>query len=353
LKDPERILVVRMSHLGDVVCALPLLHALREAHPAAEIGWVVQPEFAGLLAGMPGLQRTFLFGRRDGAAAWWRLARELRAFRPALAVDAQGNLKSAAALIASGAPRRIGLHPSEWRERTGARALTESAPPSGATHAIERALCLARFVAPGAAPRFDPDLQPRELDAARAELARLVGAAAPALLHLGRPGDPRAWPPTAFGALARLLGGAGRAVVLVSGPREEDAGLALARELGERAPRAGGAPALRHLVGQRDLRRLAALFAAAAESGGELVGVDSGPMHLACAVGLRATCLAGPQDERATGPWTAGGAAPERALRTLDPPDCAPCRRRRCDHPEGPVCMTRIRPEDVLAALAR
>ena len=66
MKHPERILIVRLSHLGDVACALGVFHALHEAYPAAEIGWAVQPEFAGLLEGLPGIERIFRF-ESDGA----------------------------------------------------------------------------------------------------------------------------------------------------------------------------------------------------------------------------------------------------------------------------------------------
>jgi heptosyltransferase I len=347
LKDPERILLIRMSHLGDVVSALPVFHALRTAHPAAEIGWVVQPEFAGLLDGLSGLQRTFLFERRRGLRAWLQLRRELAAFAPQLAVDAQGNLKSAAVTLLSGAGRRLGLHPSEWRERTGARVLTEVAAPSGGTHAIERMHALARHVSGRAArARSDPGLAPGELAEARAELGRLFprGAGGLRILHLSAPSDVRAWPLLRFAELARSLCAQGFPVLCVSGPREEAEGLALARAL------AGAAP--RHLVGQRDLRRLAALFAAAAEERGVFAGADSGPMHLACASGLPVVCLEGPQDGARTGPWTADGPAAASILRASAPPACAPCLRRRCHHPEGPVCMRGIAVADVAAALA-
>ena len=313
-----------MSHLGDVVCALPVFHALRGAHPEAALGWVVQSEFAGLLEGLPGLQRVFRFQRRGGWRAWLRLRRELRAFAPELAVDAQGNLKSAAALLLSGAPRRAGLHPSEWRERTGARALTEHAPPSGGSHAIERMQALGRYAAGGGGPlRADPGLSAAERAAGRAELARLLpaGASDVALLHLSPPSDVRGWPLERFGELARLLAARGRPVLVVSGPGEEEQGLALARELGQ-GP-------VRHLVGQRDLRRLAALFAAAAERGGAFAGADSGPMHLACAAG----------------PVASG------VVRAAPAPACAPCLRRTCSHPDGPVCMRGIGAAQVAAAL--
>jgi ADP-heptose:LPS heptosyltransferase len=309
---------------------------------------VVQPEFAGLVEGLPGLQRTFRFERRGGLRAWLRLCRELRAFAPELAVDAQGNLKSAAALLLSGAPRRAGLDPSEWRERTGARVLTEAAPPSGAAHAVERMRALARFVSGGrGVARDDPGLTPAELSAGREELERLFprGAGGVAVLHLSPPADVRSWPVARFAELARLLCSGGRPVLLVSGPGEEEQGLALARELGERP--------VRHLVGQRDLRRLAALFAAAAERGGAFAGADSGPLHLACAAGLPAVCLAGPQDARRTGPWPAGAGRDAGAVvRAAELPACAPCLRRACRHPEGPVCMRDIAVSDVAAALA-
>ena len=105
----ERILLVRLSHLGDVVHALPVFHALRAARPRARIAWVVQREFAGLLDGLPGLERAIHFARRGGARAWLDLRAELCAFAPTLAVDAQGNLKSAMTLLTCGAPRRVGL----------------------------------------------------------------------------------------------------------------------------------------------------------------------------------------------------------------------------------------------------
>lgn len=337
-----------MSHLGDVVCALPVFHALREAYPDAALGWVVQPEFAGLVEGLPGLQRTFRFERRGGLRAWLRLRRELADFAPELAVDAQGNLKSAAALLLSGARRRAGLHPSEWRERAGARVLSEAAPPSGGIHAIERMLALARFVSGGAGGgRADPGLAPGELAAGRSELDRLFpdGARGVAVLHLSPSSDVRSWPLERFGALARLLSARGLPVLVVSGPREEEQGLALAREL--------GLGTIRHLVGQRDLRRLAALFAAAAERGGVFAGADSGPLHLACATGLSVVGLEGPQDARRTGPWSAAaGGAAGAVVRAAEPPACAPCLRRTCRHPEGPVCMRDIDVAHVAAELA-
>ena len=88
-----RILLVRLSHLGDVVHALPLFHALRAAQPEAQIAWAVQAEFASLLEGLPGLTRVIRFQRDEGLRAWGRLWRELRSFGADWTIDAQGNAK--------------------------------------------------------------------------------------------------------------------------------------------------------------------------------------------------------------------------------------------------------------------
>ncbi|HEV8113326.1 MAG TPA: glycosyltransferase family 9 protein [Planctomycetota bacterium] len=343
---PRRILLVRLSHLGDVVHALPVFHALRAAHPAAEIAWAVQPEFAGLLDGLPGLSRVFRFDRRGGAGAWLRLRRELAAWEPDWAVDAQANAKSALATRASGAGRRSGLAASDWREPFAARVLTDSAPPLARdlVHAMDRMLALARHIAPeldGAIPRTDPASSAAELARGEALCAAFfAGARRGVILHLASRDDVRSWSSRHFESLARRLAAQGERVLVLSGPAEEDDGRAL-------AARVAGVAGIEHWIGQRGLRELAGFFTAAAGRGARIVCCDSGPMHLAAACGLPVVCLAGPQDERRTGPWRGA----HRSVRAGDAPDCAPCRARRCDHPLGSVCMDRIEPAAVELAL--
>jgi heptosyltransferase-1 len=358
----ERILLIRLSHLGDVVHALPVFHAVRAARPQARIAWAVQREFAGLLEGLPGLEQTILFGRRAGARAWLELRDRMSAFAPTLAIDAQGNLKSAMALLTSGAPRRVGLARSEWREPLGACASTEQAPRTAApgvrTHALERMLGLARYVAelPAGAPlRLDPGITDAELARGRAELARVAprDSGPLAVVQLARSGDVRSWPLEHFATLAGSLADSGWRVLLLSGPEEEREG----RELGDRL---AASPRIAHWIGQRGLRELAAALSAAAREGALFAGCDSGPMHLAVACGMRVVALSGPQDPLRTGPWPppAGddraprnAANAHRVVRSPHPPDCAPCLARACTHPEGPVCMRGIEPRAVLAAL--
>ncbi|MEW6071816.1 MAG: glycosyltransferase family 9 protein [Planctomycetota bacterium] len=347
---PAKILIVRLSHLGDVVHALGVFHALHEAYPAAEIGWVTQPEFAGLLVGLPGLSRVFRFDRRSGWRAWPRIRAELASFGADLAVDAQGNLKSAAVTWCSGAARRLGLAPADWRERLGAVVVNDPAPPlpPGAVHAMDKMLALARHAAPAASSplRLDPGLATSERIRGEKELRRLLPAAGPGavIAHLSSPGDIRAWPGERWAELAHLLAARGRPLLLVSGPAEAAVGERLAAEL-------GNGPRLGHWVGQRGLRELAAVFAAAGRQGMRLVAGDSGPAHLAAAGGLPVLALAGPQDASRTGPWPRAGRGGHLVLRAESGPSCAPCRARRCDHAEGPVCMAGIPAAAVLAVL--
>jgi len=343
---PARILITRLSHLGDVVHALPVFHALREANPAAEIGWAIQPEFAPLVRGLEGLERIFLFERKGGAGAWLRLRRELMAWRADWAVDAQGNLKSAVATRLSSAPRRTGLAVSDWTEGLGARFMTEHAPPSAGAHAMDRMRTLARFVAGTDELRRDLALEPDE---------RLIGETLfsehfPAqgggwILQLGKMTDVRTWPAEHFADLARRLAAKGEAVLVLSGPEEAPMGVLLAAALAD-------VPDVAHWIGQRGLRDLAAFYTAAARRGVRLVGCDSGPSHIAAACDLPVALLAGPQDPGRTGPWPAGAGGPgHRALLSEAPPDCMPCLARTCAHPGGAVCLSSLEPSAVLQQL--
>ena len=125
---PRRILLVRLSHLGDVVHALPVFHALRGAHPRARIGWAVQREFAGLLEGLPGLDEVLDFERRGGARAWLELSEEWPDTRAFVEAVAQRGV------VVTGAPA---FQVSQVRPRPAVR-LSVSAPRAAET--LERGL---------------------------------------------------------------------------------------------------------------------------------------------------------------------------------------------------------------------
>ena len=127
--NARRILIVRLSALGDLVHVLPLLDALRRARPDAQIGWLVEQGNASLLAAHPQLDQVLSFPRRELSSllrrgrwlAAARLARsflrELRAARFELTIDAQCNLRSSLLARLSGAKRRIGFAPPYTKEK--------------------------------------------------------------------------------------------------------------------------------------------------------------------------------------------------------------------------------------------
>lgn len=331
-----------------------MYHALRAAHPQAELGWAVQPEFANLLSGLPGLTRILHFGRRSGLAAWPRLHAELSAWSPDWAIDIQGNLKSALVTLCSGAARRTGMATCDWTEPFGAHVLTDRAPASAGQHAVERVLSLVEHIAPGSTPRFDIALSSAELWEGERQLRERTPAdrSRPlVIIDLAAAVDVRSWPQQHFVELGLRLQRAGARVLFLSGPAEAQVGTLLA-DAAEH-PTLNDDPHITHWVAQRGLRALAAFFTAAAAEGGTLLACDSGPAHLAAACSLPVHLLAGPQDPGRTGPWppVLSEDSPHGVSRLAPLLDCQPCFSRRCAHHAGPICMSRLEPRAVLADL--
>lgn len=315
----DRALIVRTSHLGDVAQTMALAHGLRRRWPDIELGWVVQEEFAPLIEP---LARPLLFERRGGARAWPRLRRAMRAFGPQLTLDAQGNWKSAFAARLSGAPA-LGFARDERQEPMAGTLLriraVGAAPGPRRRHLVDRIRSLLGAVTgDDVPPGRDPCLTPAESAAGAALLGQLLADAGrpdarPVLLHPGVPGDPRTWPAERFGALARALSARDElAPIVLTGPGEAEVGRALETALAD-------APGVAHLVGQRGLRDLAALLAAARGRGGALAVSDSGPAHVAAAVELPVHLIAGPEDPSATGPWPVVSTAGSPHLLTAPP----------------------------------
>lgn len=318
--------MVRLSAIGDVLHALPALELLRSALPSAELGWVVETAAAPLLRGHPALDRLLVLdraglsdpARRPGSlrAALGSL-RALRAVRWDAALDLQGLLRSALVARAAGARRVLG---PAWAPE-GARWLYGdrlAVPRPGEAHAAVRYAALARAAlrALGApepalagvpAPRLGLDLTPPADAPAGPLLVLLPGAGKPA----NRP------PP---GLLAEVARGCLRArpdlsLALVGGPGDRGRAAALRARL--------GAAPVRDLCGALDLAGSAAWLARAQA----VVGGDTGPLHLAAALGRPVLGLYPAADPARTGPAWAG-VGPTRALAGVA--DCAPCRARRC-----------------------
>lgn len=348
--DPRAILLVQLDHLGDAIITAVMLPALRRRYPAASIEVLVGAWNRELFEAMPEVDRVHVsrvnrFSRtgRFGwvlATLWWGLT--LRRRRIDLAIDPRGEFPLALILWLCGARTRVG-----WNCGGGGFLLTHSPKyvPNRSETRSRLALLAELGIGTGAGPReeeprpvFRPPEQARSrLDAMLAQLdADGGGGEPPIVLHVGAGTEAKRWPVPFWRELAgRLIVEHGRQVVLVGGPGDR----IIARELVGRAPW----PGLSDWTGRLTLVELAALL----ERAELFVGADSGPAHLAAAVGTPVVVLfSGTNNPRQ---WRPHGDEVTVLRRVVA---CSPCHRQRCplaDHP----CMSGLRPAAVLAAVER
>jgi ADP-heptose:LPS heptosyltransferase len=307
------VLAVRLRALGDVVLSTPALRALHRGHPGQPLDVVTDPRYVPLLAGLPYVRHVHALGR--GVWDAWRLARTLRRERYAWAVDLFGNPRSAQLVALAGAARRAGY---ELRGRRHVYDVRVPVEPPGSDGRREYAAAVHVRLAVAAGGVDDGLVTDVALD----DTARAAGLAC-----LERAGvrDPRrtialvaagtwptkTWPVGEAARLAAALVAAGWETLLVSGPREEE----VTRSLRALVPKLRLLPAcgVRELVGA--LAPLAAL-----------VGTDSGPRHVAAALGLATFSWFGPTHPDT---WQPPG---ERHGYWRTPLPCAGCDRTRCPH---------------------
>ncbi|HEX7708480.1 MAG TPA: glycosyltransferase family 9 protein [Thermoanaerobaculia bacterium] len=273
-----RLLVLRLSALGDVIHTIPAVVALRDAFPRGMISWAVEAPYCELVEIVAGVEAIPVSMKKWGLSpissrsaiidTWYSLR------RAGVSVDFQGLLKSAMLGWLSGASVRFGLHRDVIREKAALAFLTRPVAVDPRRHVVEQNLELAFNVLHGATPGTpnwnafpEPTNALRELEGA---IVLLPGA--------GKRN--KIWPPERFGELARRIGA--RAVV-AWGPPD--------RLLAE----ATGAP----LAPPTNLRELAWLLRHARV----VVGGDTGPLHLAAALGTKVVGLYGPTNPRRTGPY--------------------------------------------------
>lgn len=342
MRAPRRILIIKPSSLGDIVHALPLLAGLRARYPRAHIAWLVGTSFAGLLEGHPDIDELILFDRKRYGKLWRnfralaefvRFVAGLRRRRFDLVIDLQGLVRSGLFSIFCGAPERVGFDEARefaWpcytrRVRTG----------RGPLHAVERVLRLAEALRlPARPPRFPLPRSERADIRVQGLIAAAVGEPVKEWTAIvpGARWASKQWPARHFAALIDALHNDGRPrCVLIGGP--DDAALAAEITRATRAP-------VVDLTGRTQLGDLVPLLA-----GAELVvSCDSGPMHIAAALGVAQVALFGPTDPARTGPFSALAKVVQRTL------DCRPCLRRIC--PLGhQACLDQLSADAVLATV--
>jgi heptosyltransferase-1 len=326
----NRILVVLLGAIGDVTRALPLLQRVRRGYPAARIVWAVEPVSAALLRNHPALDAVLVFDRPQGIAAFVPFLRAIRAQRADLTLDLQRHLKSGVISRASGAPVRLGFHRRNSRE--GNWLFNTHCVPAMPhfSSKLEQFLRFADWLElPPAPVSFGLRLSETEEQHVAALLERVQPPFVAAFV--GSSCESRLWFVERTAAVADALAARGVATVLVGGPGDAEFAAAVARSARTKVT---------DLVGQTSLRDLVGIFGRARAA----FGPDSGPMHIAAAVGAPVVSLWGATSAARSAPWGNAdgvlvGAAP-----------CSPCYLKRC--PIGRRCMEAISVEAVVERLA-
>ncbi|MGM9489819.1 glycosyltransferase family 9 protein [Ideonella sp. YS5] len=319
--SPQRILVVRLSAIGDVVMASGLIPALRAAWPQARIDWLTEPATVPLLRHHPDLNEVITWPRAEWQRLWrerrlaslWsairRFRADLRGRRFDLVLDAQGLLKSGLLAWMTGAPRRVGLlsrEGSQWlmTERVGA-------PPGDDPRMSHEYRDLADYLgAPAGSFRLALAVGDAPRQVARAALAEAGIPAAPAGRYVvlapftTRP--QKHWFEDRWSGLAGAVRAEGLIPVLLGGPGD--------REASERI--AAGNPSIVNLAGRLKLDETVAAIADACL----LVGVDTGLTHMGTALNVPTVALFG-----STRPYL--DALSPRTAVLYQALDCSPCRR--------------------------
>jgi lipopolysaccharide heptosyltransferase I len=331
----KRLLVVRLGSLGDLVHTLPAVTAIHRTFPAVEIDWLVDAPHRDFLALVPLLADVIVL--RDRSAGAWLAARsELRARDYDVALDFQGLLKSAALARLSGAQRVIGFTRKAAREGLAAPFYSERVEAGQGQHVIAKNLALARSIGATTGtlefPLIETDV--RVVTNVRDALMRAGLGADYALINPGAAWPNKRWPPVAFGHVTTLLRDQhGLSSVVLWGPGERDAADAIVQA-------SGGAAVLAPETSLPDLVALA-------RHARLIVSGDTGPLHIAAAVGVPAVGLFGPTNPRRNGPWK----EQDVSISRYEVCDCH--YERRCRRDDERWCLGSISVDEVAHAIDR
>ncbi len=328
----RRILIIRLSGIGDVVQTLPLLVALRKRYPRAYIAWLVQKRAEEILLGHPYLNEVIVFERDRWVSRLWPLIKKLRQKRFDLVVDSHGQLRSGLFAYITGARVRLGFSPKNGRELNSVFINFKAPPFPGDWHAVERYLALASVL--GAETETKEFLiQIGESEKEYVEhFLKEKGIETGEILIALNPGSSwksKIWPSKNYAHLADVLIKEFKVkIILLWGPGEENL-IASIKSLMEEKP---------VIAPRTSLKELASLISRCTL----FIGSDSAPLHIASALSIPSIGLYGPTDPKRNGPYGSGNAAIKKDLATLS---CLRKGCRRCKHQD---CMELITVEEVI-----
>jgi len=368
LADPHRILVRGVNWLGDAVMTTPALMRLREARPDARITLLTLEKLAGLWTRHPSIDTLLTFAKNESA---WSVARKLRlgSFQSGLALP--NSHRSALELWLAGIPQRIGCAAParSWfltqsvtrrsdfarmrkRSRSEINRLNAAGPgdasivPSGggsAAHQLHHYLRLAAALGANPEP-LAPYLEVsrEEVETARQKFSLRAGALWLALNPGAEYGPAKRWPRERFvEAAAQIQSRANCRWIVLGGANDAELAATTAGEIGQLTAR-NSHPAPINLAGRTSLRELCAVLKACRV----LLTNDTGPMHVAAAVGTPVVAIFGSTSPDLTGPGLPGD--PRHHLLDSNAP-CSPCFLREC--PIDFRCMRGVPVERVVDAV--
>lgn len=294
LVHPRRLLIVRLTSLGDIIHALPVAVAFRAAFPFAHISWLVDDRWRPLVEQVEGIDAIISIPR----AGWHGLREGMARLRRGgfdCVVDVQGLYKSAILARLSGAPLRVGFASAAARESGASMFYNRRVLPAYG-HRIDKNLSLAAAIVPSVSSRageLSSQFRLRISPTAEANVTQALRSHEVTAYFMLSPGGgwlSKCWPAERFGELHRRLATQlGYRGVVTYGPGE--------RHLADAVLASAGSPA--PVLLELDLPQLIAALRGAQF----FVGADTGPLHLSVALGTPVVGLYGPTDPVQTGPY--------------------------------------------------
>ena len=327
----NKFLIIRLGSLGDVIHGIPAAAALRRRYPQAQIDWLVDPRYAELVDLVEGIDRRISFDSREmlrSAARTLPLLRDLRRTHYDAAIDLQGLLKSAVLARLVGATQTMGFPRASRREPLARLFYTTALDPGAAAHVIDQNLALLRPLGVSDRAVHFPLRIPRT--AAMATTAERFVADPYAIVNPGAAWPNKRWPADKFGALAASLRRElGLRSFVLWGPGGQS--LAAAVVVASRGAAEAAPPTT--MTDVVFLARLARVT----------ISGDTGPLHIAGAVGPPLVALFGPTRPERNGPWSPRDVVVSRVAQ------CACLYERRC-RKETP-CLDDIGVDEVTDAV--
>lgn len=350
-----KILIVKLSAIGDVIHTLPALNAIRLHYPSAHIAWLVEEAAADLVEGHRALDRVLISKRktwiqgavsRDAVSHVKKAALFLKQLRDTpydMIFDFHGLLKSSLFVALARGKRKIGFGKGMEHMEYSHLFLNERVPAvSMEHHALKRQLLLLQAVGIRC-DRIVYDVPIRDADRKAVE-SLLAAAGIPAgrpfvAVNPGAKWTTKLWRPEHFAEAADRLAKRHSVAIVFTGSREDGI---MVNKIRARMKAAATA-----LAGKTTLKVLGAVY----EKAACVLSTDTGPMHLAAAVGTPVAGLFGP-----TAPWRTGPYGKENGVVRAGTP-CSPCFKRKCPFSEtrpsaAMACMDGISVDDVVGAVA-